>query len=85
MLAPDVALHLALDPEFRLAGRARGGTVDQEEAADPRMTSAVTGFLDAARRGDPAAVACTPEDALGTLRVALAAERAIATGETVRL
>jgi hypothetical protein len=30
-------------------------------------------------------VACTPEDALGTLRVALAAERAIATGETVRL
>jgi myo-inositol 2-dehydrogenase / D-chiro-inositol 1-dehydrogenase len=84
VLAPDVALHLALDPEFRLAGRARGGTVDQEEAADPRI-SAVTGFLDAARRGDPAAVACTPEDALGTLRVALAAETAIATGEPVRL
>jgi predicted dehydrogenase len=84
VLAPDVALHLALDPGFRLAGRARGGPVDQEEAADPRI-SAVTGFLDAARRGDPAAVACTPEDALGTLRVALAAEQAIATGETVRL
>jgi predicted dehydrogenase len=84
VLAPDVALHLALDPGFRLAGRANGGTVDQEEAADPRI-SAVTGFLDAARGGDPAAVACTPEDALGTLRVALAAERAIATGETVRL
>jgi myo-inositol 2-dehydrogenase/D-chiro-inositol 1-dehydrogenase len=82
VLAPDVALHLALDPRFRLQGRAHGETVDQEEAADPR-TSAVTGFLDAARRGDPAAVACTPEDALGTLRVALAAERAIATGETV--
>jgi hypothetical protein len=30
-------------------------------------------------------VACTPEDALGTLRVALAAEHAIAGGETVRL
>jgi predicted dehydrogenase len=84
VLAPDVALHLALDPEFRLAGRARGGTVDQEEAADPRI-SAVAGFVDAARGGDPAAVACTPEDALGTLRVALAAEQAIATGETVRL
>ena len=80
VLAPEVALHLALDPEFRLAGRARGGTVDEEEAADPR-TSAVAGFLDAARRGDPAAVACTPEDALGTLRVALAAEQAIASGE----
>ena len=49
VLAPDVALHLALDPVFRLAGRAHGGAVDQEAAADPR-TSAVTGFLDAARR-----------------------------------
>jgi predicted dehydrogenase len=84
VLAPDVALHLALDPAFRLAGRAHGETVDEEEGADPR-TSAVTGFLDAARRRDPAAVACTPEDALGTLRVALAAEHAIAGGETVRL
>jgi predicted dehydrogenase len=79
-----VALHLALDPEFRLAGRAHGETVDEEEGADPR-TTAVTGFLDAARRGDPAAVACTPEDALGTLRVALAAEQAIASGEMVGL
>jgi predicted dehydrogenase len=84
VLAPDVALHLALDPGFRLAGRAHGGTVDQEEDVDPR-TSAVTGFLDTARRGDPAAVTCTPEDALGTLRVALGAEQAIAGGETVRL
>ncbi|HZI35964.1 MAG TPA: Gfo/Idh/MocA family oxidoreductase [Gaiellales bacterium] len=84
VLAPEVALHLALDPEFRLAGRAHGETVDEEEQADPR-TSAVTGFLDAARRRDPTAVACTPEDALGTLRVALAAEQAIAGGEAVRL
>lgn len=84
VLAPDVALHLALDPGFRLAGRAHGEAVDEQEPADPRA-SAVTGFLAAARRGDPAAVACTPEDALGTLRVALAAETAIATGETVRL
>ena len=84
VLGPDVALHLALDPGFRLAGRAHGAAIDQEEEVDPR-TSAVTGFLDAARRGDPAAVACTPEDALGTLRVALAAEQAIATRETVRI
>jgi myo-inositol 2-dehydrogenase/D-chiro-inositol 1-dehydrogenase len=82
VLAPDVALHLTLDPGFRLWGRAHGGTVDQEESTDPHR-SAVTGFLDAARRGGPAAVACTPEDALGTLRVALAAERATATGEMV--
>lgn len=84
VLAPDVALHLALDPGFRLAGRAHGRTVDEDEEVDPR-TSAVTGFLDAARRRDPGAAACTPEDALGTLRVALAAEQAIASGETVRL
>ncbi len=84
VLGPDVALHLAFDPGFRLAGRAHGAAVDQEEGADPR-TSAVAGLLDAARRGDPAAVACTPEDAVGTLQVALAAERAIASGETVRL
>jgi predicted dehydrogenase len=84
VLAPDVALHLALDPGFRLVGRAHGEAIEQEEPADARTTT-VMGFLDAARRGDPAAVACTPEDALGTLRVALAAERAIATGETVRL
>jgi predicted dehydrogenase len=84
VLAPEVALHLALDSGFRLAGSAHGEAVDQKEGADPR-TSAVTGFLDAARRRDPAAVACTPADALGTLRVALAAEQAIASGETVRL
>jgi myo-inositol 2-dehydrogenase/D-chiro-inositol 1-dehydrogenase len=84
VLAPDVALHLALDPRFRLSGRAHGATVDEAEEVDPR-TSAVTGFLDAAWRRDRAAVACAPEDALGTLRVALAAERAIASGETVRL
>ena len=84
VLAPEVALHLALDPEFRLAGRAHDGTIDEKEEADPR-TSAVTGFRDAARRRDAAAVACTPQDALGTLRVALAAEQAIASGETVRL
>lgn len=84
VLAPDAALHLALDPGFRLAGRAHGRTVDEDEEVDPR-TSAVTGFLDAARRRDPGAAACTPEDALGTLRVALAAEQAIASGETVRL
>ena len=84
VLAPDVALHLTLDPMFRLAGRAHGDSVDEDEPADPRE-SAVTGFLDAARRGDPAAVACTPEDASGTLRVALAAETAIASGEMVTL
>jgi predicted dehydrogenase len=84
VLAPEVALHLALDPGFRLAGRAHGSTIDEEEGADPR-TSVVRDFLDAARRRDPVAVACTPEDALGTLRVALAAEQAVAGGETVSL
>ena len=48
----------------------------------PRL-STVTRFLDAARRSDPAAVPCTPADALATLRALLACEQAIASGERV--
>ena len=49
---------------------------------DPRATALFT-FLDAVAAGDPAAVACTPADALGTLRTVAAAERAAATGTVV--
>jgi len=73
------ALHLELDPAFRLTGSAGGAPVDVHEDADPRQRS-IDRFLAAARAGDPAAVPCTPGDALETLRAALAAERAIAAG-----
>jgi predicted dehydrogenase len=82
--APGAALLLALDPTFRLTGRAGGREIDSTAAADPRESS-VDRFLEAARAGDPAAVPCTPADALLTLRTLLACERAIETGERVAL
>ncbi len=82
VMAADVALRLDLDPEFRLRGRARGADVDARAADDPRR-AAVAGFLAAISGGGQAAVPCSPEDALGTLRVALAAEEAIAAGGRV--
>jgi myo-inositol 2-dehydrogenase/D-chiro-inositol 1-dehydrogenase len=80
--AGDLALRLNLDSEFRLHGRAGGAEVDVTAADDPRRSS-VARFLDAVAGGGQAVVPCSPEDALGTLGVALAAERALATGERV--
>jgi myo-inositol 2-dehydrogenase/D-chiro-inositol 1-dehydrogenase len=82
VLAEGVAVHLDLDPIFRLSGRAGGVEVAADSATDPRE-SAVAGFLDAVRSGEPGRVACSPADAVGTLRVALACESAIASGQTV--
>jgi myo-inositol 2-dehydrogenase/D-chiro-inositol 1-dehydrogenase len=82
VMAGDVALRLDLDPEFRLHGRARGAEVDATAADDPRRSS-VARFIEAVAGGGQAAIPCSPEDALGTLRVALAAERAVATGASI--
>jgi myo-inositol 2-dehydrogenase / D-chiro-inositol 1-dehydrogenase len=82
VLAPDLALHLALDPAFDLRGRADGVEVLAKGAGHPRISS-VSRFLDAVGSDDRGAVACSPADALGTLRVALACEAAIASGERV--
>ena len=81
MHAHDVALELVLDPVFRLHGGAAGETVEATAATDPRISS-VDRFLAAVRDGDRR-VPCSPADALHTLRVALACEQAIASGETV--
>jgi predicted dehydrogenase len=78
----DAALRLELDPIFELHGRARGADVDVLGTVPPRVSS-VTSFLEAARRGDPAFVPCSPADALATLRALLACEQAIASGERV--
>ena len=77
----EAALELVLDPVFRLHGRAGGETVEATAAEDPRV-STVDRFLTAVRNGDRR-VPCSPADALHTLRVALACERAIESGETV--
>jgi myo-inositol 2-dehydrogenase / D-chiro-inositol 1-dehydrogenase len=82
VIATDATLDLNLGPdEFWLRGRAASSAVDVS-SVDPFVRS-VRRFLDAARHGDPSHVACTTGDALATLRVAAAAERALATGETV--
>ena len=47
------------------------------------MHRSIAGFLDAVRAGDPDRVYCMPADALQTLRVAHACERALQTGSVV--
>jgi predicted dehydrogenase len=82
--AAGASLHLQLDPVFRLEGRTEAGVVSATGATHPRESS-LARFFDAVRRRDEGAVGCSPADALGTLRVTLACERSIATGELVAL
>lgn len=80
--AHDTRIRLDLDPDFRLSGVSDGAQVSASSATAPFERSIAT-FLTAARAGDPAAVCCTPADAIRTLAVAAAAEEALATGQTV--
>ena len=82
--AANVALLLALEPMNELRGNAYGSEVALSSTAGPRRSS-VSRFLAAARSGDAATVPCTPADALATLGAVLACERAIATGDRVRV
>jgi myo-inositol 2-dehydrogenase / D-chiro-inositol 1-dehydrogenase len=82
VMATDVALRLDLGREPRLHGRSHGAVVDAASAADARDDS-VARFLEAVSGGGQSAVACSPADALGTLRTLLAAEQAVASGERV--
>jgi myo-inositol 2-dehydrogenase/D-chiro-inositol 1-dehydrogenase len=84
VLAPEIALHLELDPVLELRGRARGVEVEARAAVAPRLSS-VARYLDAVRSGDPGSVPCSPADALETLRVLVAAEESIATGAGVEI
>jgi myo-inositol 2-dehydrogenase / D-chiro-inositol 1-dehydrogenase len=82
VIATDATLWLELGPEdFRLHGRSAGEPVELD-TVDP-FAGSVERFIGAVRSGDPARVACSPADALGTLRVAVACEQALASGETV--
>ena len=84
VLASDATLSLALDPDFRLEGVSRGRRVEARSATHPFQRQ-IAHFLEAVRAGDQAGVFCTPADALGTLAACVAAERALAGGETVAL
>ena len=80
--APDAALRLDLDPDFRLSGVSSGSPVTGVSQSGPFERS-VGSFIAAVRAGDPELVLCTPADAARTLAVAVAAEEALATGRTV--
>jgi myo-inositol 2-dehydrogenase / D-chiro-inositol 1-dehydrogenase len=82
VLAPEVALHLELDPALELTGRARGLEIQSRASVGPRV-STLARFLAAVRSGDAGAVPCSPADALETLRVLLACEVAITSGQRV--
>jgi predicted dehydrogenase len=84
VMAADVALRLDMARPVRVRGRSRGAEVDATAAVDARHAS-IGRFLDAASGAGQATVACSPQDALGTLNTLLAAERSIATGERITI
>jgi myo-inositol 2-dehydrogenase / D-chiro-inositol 1-dehydrogenase len=82
LVTSDALMTLELGPErFSLRGRAADRLV--ELACPDPFAASISRFLEAVRTGEPERVACTPADALGTLRVALACERALACGGAV--
>jgi predicted dehydrogenase len=82
VLAADATLSLELGPDrYRIAGRA-GESPVEAEFGEP-MQRSIARFLEAAAASDPARVFCMPADAMRTLEVALACERALETGTVV--
>jgi myo-inositol 2-dehydrogenase/D-chiro-inositol 1-dehydrogenase len=82
VIASDSTLRLNLDPDFTLTGLSHDRVVDRRAASQP-LERSLGRFLHAAAERDPSAVACGPADAAGTLAVAVAAERALETGQAV--
>jgi predicted dehydrogenase len=82
--AAGVALSVALEPRRGIRGRAHGEEVAFDSASGARH-STVHRFLESVASGAPASVACSPVDALETLRAVLACERALETNERVTL
>ncbi len=84
VIATYATLDLTLDPEFSLRGISNGQKVDVRSVRHP-FERTIARFIDSARAGDPSHVFCTPTDAARTLAVALACERALDSGDTVRV
>jgi myo-inositol 2-dehydrogenase/D-chiro-inositol 1-dehydrogenase len=82
IVASEATLRLALDPDFSLTGVSKGQPVTRHASLQP-LERSMRRFLGAVSERDPAAVACTPRDAAGTLAVAIAAERALETSRAV--
>jgi predicted dehydrogenase len=83
-VASDATLALQLGPQaFRLTGRSGGADVATEHG-EP-MDRSIARFVEAVREADQSRVACQPADARDTLAVALACERALASGARVEV
>ena len=84
VLAEEATLALELGPEaYRLTGTSRGERLATEHG-EPMFRS-IDRFLEVVRSGDTSRIFCPPADAIRTLAVALACERAIETGLRVEL
>jgi myo-inositol 2-dehydrogenase / D-chiro-inositol 1-dehydrogenase len=81
VIAEGARVTCVLDPEFHATGLADGAPVDLSSGAPSAI--GLGRFLDAARAGDPAAVACTPAQATASLAAALACEHALSSGGRV--
>jgi myo-inositol 2-dehydrogenase / D-chiro-inositol 1-dehydrogenase len=82
VVASDSTFRLDLDPDFTLTGMSHDRPVTRRSASHP-LERSWRRFLDAVARRDPSAVVCAPPDAAATLAVAVAAERALETGQAV--
>ena len=84
VVATAATLRLTLDPEFSLRGVSDGRSIDARSTRHPFERS-IARFFDTVREANPPGVFCTPADAARTLAVAVACERALASGETVSI
>jgi predicted dehydrogenase len=84
VVAADSTLRLNLDPDFTLTGMSHDRPVTRRAASQP-LESSLRRFLHAVTERDPSAVACAPPDAVATLAVAVAAERALETARAVSI
>jgi predicted dehydrogenase len=84
VVAADSTLRLNLDPDFTLTGMSHDRPVTRRAASQP-LERSLGRFLHAVTERDPSAVACGPRDAVATLAVAVAAERALETAQAVSI
>jgi predicted dehydrogenase len=82
VIAEHASIWLELGPERFRAGGVAAGTQLDAEYGDP-FDRSVRRFVEVIGSGDRSRVFCTPDDALRTLIVALACERALSTGGTI--
>lgn len=80
--AGNASLHLELDPSFTLRGKSDDRAVDASSRQHPSERT-LARFIEAAGDNKRERVFCSPQDAAGTLAVAVACEEALTTGTTV--